>query len=853
MFYRTERSAAFWAIYFLFTVMLLAACGGGGGGGGTGGGAPGTNTGGPPGSASGRLDAGFGVNGKVVTSLGKTRNAIYGMTVQPDGKTIIVGEMINATLDFFVLARFNVDGTFDNSFGNDGKVVTPFGSRFDFLQAIILQPDGKIVVAGGYFNGNDYDFGLLRFQSNGDPDPSFGIEGGVTTPIGFSDESIRAIGIQTDGKIVVAGFSRNGSNNDFAVVRYLTDGHLDLQFGTAGKVVTSFGSGDESILALAIQADGKIVTGGSVDTGSTGINLDFGMARYNTNGGLDLSFGSGGKVVTAVGVSDDFIRAITIQPDGKIIAGGESYDGLGFPNFALARFDSNGSLDPLFGSGGGKIVTPVGQAGAIFSVALQQDGKIVGAGYASVGNNEDFALVRFNMDGSLDDHFGAGGKVTTAIWSGSEFIESVIIQTDGKLVAAGRVFQGKNEDTGLLRYNLDGSLDQTFGTEGGILIHFGEGDDFLLSVAVQPDGKVIAAGWSFNGFDNDFALVRYHSNGNLDTTFGNEGKVITDFGFGGDGIRAMVIQPDGKIVVGGETFNGINVDFALARYQPSGLLDPEFGNGGMVTVGIGPGDNRIYALALAPDGKIVAAGSFYNGSSDDFALVRLQTNGALDTTLGQRGVVRTGIGGGDDIAQAVKLQSDGKIVAAGMSESGGIFQAALVRYDSNGARDLTFGIVGVVTSDWGPDEDLIAAMEITSDGKILVAGQSLNERDDDFFLARYEQSGGLDPTFGNNGTVRTAIGTGGEAATSLVLQSDGKIIAAGISFNGENDDFAVVRYQPDGDLDPTFGEDGKITTPIGLGDDSWGMALQPDGKIVVAGNTFHETNGFDFALVRYLP
>src|SRR6266511_3302132 len=284
-----------------------------------------------------------------------------------------------------------------------------------------------------------------------------------------------------------------------------TPGDLDTSFGTGGKVTTAIGFGSDAASAVALQADGKIVAAGYSFNGS---NFDFALARYNANGTLDAGFGTAGKVTTTFGSSGDAASALALQPDGKIAAAGYSYNGANF-DFALARYNANGSLDAGFGAAG-KVTTAIGSSHDFASaLALQADGKIVAAGRSYNGANYDFALVRYNPNGSLDPGFGTGGKVTTAIGSSHDFASALALQADGKSVAAGRSYNGTNDDFALARYNPDGSLDPGFGTGGKVTTAIGSGYEDAYAVALQADGKIVAAGYSWNGTNNDFALARY--------------------------------------------------------------------------------------------------------------------------------------------------------------------------------------------------------------------------------------------------------------------------------------------------------------------------------------------------------
>ena len=396
-------------------------------------------------------------------------------------------------------------------------------------------------------------------------DTSFGTAGKVTTAIGGAADEISSVILQSDGKIIAAGYSHNGSNGDYALVRYNTDGSLDTTFDTDGKVTTAFDNGNDFARAVVLQTDGKIVAVG--DSANNAGNRNFSIVRYSADGSLDTSFDTDGKVTTAIGLGADVANSAILQSDGKIIAAGYYDNGINGNDFVLVRYNTNGSLDTSFDTDG-KVSTTFGTGSDIAaSVILQSDGKIIAAGYSNNGSNIDFALVRYNSDGSLDTSFDTDGKLTTAVGSGNEGIYSVILQSDGKIIAAGYSHNGSNNDFALVRYNSDGSLDTSFGTAGKVTTAVGAGAEEINSAILQSDGKIIAAGFSHNGSNNDFALVRYNSDGSLDTSFGTAGKVTTAVGAGAEEINSAILQSDGKIIAAGFSYNGSNNDFALVRYS----------------------------------------------------------------------------------------------------------------------------------------------------------------------------------------------------------------------------------------------------------------------------------------------
>lgn len=287
--------------------------------------------------------------------------------------------------------------------------------------------------------------------------------------------------------------------------------------------------------------------------------------------------------------------------------------------------------------------------------------------------------------GTLDASFGTGGEVTTAFGSGYDFAQALVRQPDGKLVAAGYSHNGSDEDFALARYEPDGTLDPGFGSGGKVTTQLGTGDDGANAVVLQPDGKLVAAGYGYDGSKYVFALARYNPDGTLDTTFNGTGTLTTAIGSGYDDAYALAVQADGKLVAAGRGFAGSKFDFAVARYNADGTLDPSFNGTGKLTTSIGSGNNDAHALALQPDGKLVAAGgaSSIGGSGYDFGLARYNPDGTLDATFNGTGKVMTAIGPASDVAKAVVLQPDGKLVAAGYSKSGTVNHVALARYQGS--------------------------------------------------------------------------------------------------------------------------------------------------------------------------
>lgn len=441
------------------------------------------------------------------TSTSIDTDQALGMALQADGKMILVGAVqidVYGNYDFGV-TRLNADGSLDTTFGTNGKKIIAF------------------------------DLGGL--DSNGH--------------LSMDQDVATCVAIQADGKIVVGGYAqRDGTGNfDFAVVRLNTDGSLDTSFSSDGKAVIAFdygGGGDDRATGIAIQSDGKIVLVGYTQKAALGDN-DIALARLKTDGSLDTSFtGDGRKFIgfNNNGTGDDRGAAITIQPDGAIVVVGYAQaSGTGNDDFAIARVKSNGSLDKSFSSDGKKTIAfNLGGTGndRATSVALQSDGMIVIAGSASSTQGDgDFAVARIKKNGSMDKTFSGDGKKTVPFNLGASLEDQatgVAIQSDGTIVLSGlaQVSATGDFDFAAARLTSVGELDTSFSTDGKKSIAFnmgGSDNDVANGIVLQPDGKIVLFGHALRGdpANTDFAVARLDTDGQLDTSFGTSGLKTIPF------------------------------------------------------------------------------------------------------------------------------------------------------------------------------------------------------------------------------------------------------------------------------------------------------------------------------------
>jgi uncharacterized delta-60 repeat protein len=470
----------------------------------------------------------------------------------------------------------------------------------------------------------------------------------------------------------------------------------------------------------------------------------------------------------------------------------------GAVNVALTNLPAGVTAAPVTIAAGATSASVTVAAAAAAPHSLPTTVQVTGSA-GTLSASQALTLTVRGLPGAVDTSF-ANGKIVLPVGTSEDYANAAAVQADGKLLVAGSSATTSGTQISLVRYGRDGTLDTTFGNAGKVLTAAGSaGNDQALAVAVQRDGKILVAGRSKQAAGDDFVLVRYHADGTLDTTFGTGGKVLTDFAGGTDAARALLIQADDKIVVGGEASLGASgLDFALARYNSDGSLDAGFGTGGKVSTPLksGNGSETVRALALQPvqgEARILAV-----GGDGDFLAARYSPAGVLDTTFANAGklvgVFGSNIGG----AHAVSVLPDGRAVLAGHSNH----DFALAQLDTAGALDASFGsggrVVRAVTTNW----DEATALVRQADGKLVVGGwaYSGNSSAGDFVAMRFTEAGLPDASFGQQGLVVTPMagGTLSDLAHTLVLQADERLpavraIQAGEA-GGANYDFAITRY-----------------------------------------------------------
>jgi len=397
--------------------------------------------------------------------------------------------------------------------------------------------------------------------------------------------------------------------------------------------------------------------------------------------------------------------------------------------------------------------------------------------------------------GILDPTFGDGGIVTTSISDEYNIGRGMAVQPDGKIVACGNAGPSSNYDLAVARYNTDGTLDASFGTNGTVLLAASAFKDFGYGVVIQDDGKIVVGGYIWNGSSSDVLVVRFNADGSLDNSFGSDGVVISDFGGTSEIAEAIALQDDGKLLLAGYH----NDKFMVLRYNTDGILDNTYGSSGMATATVGVSLCYIQGVTLQDDGKIVAVGMGFNENSNyGFAIARFNTDGSLDNTFAENGTKLLNVGEGNDFGSDVAIQSDGKIVVGGHTWISNVpvlqYDFAAARLNEDGSIDNTFGESGVAITNLVFGGNYVTGVAVQADDKIILSGNYDEEANYNLGILRYTANGVLDTSFGTNGITITNVAGNPNYAEAVVLQDDGKILTAGYTYSGDYSEFLLVRY-----------------------------------------------------------
>lgn len=789
---------------------------------------------------AGELDANFGNQGIVKTNLWNASFNVKSHAVLSDGKTIVAGEIDNGTNPRGFVLRLLANGTLDTSFGDQGKAIHPF---INGINVVKIQADGKILVGSSYNN----DIAIARYLTNGTLDTGFAFDGTYyNTSAGefdFPSHEVIDLEIQSDNKIVGLTTSYLSNANKFRLFRLNTNGIIDNTL----NVNDNFGDSDFPV-ALSIQSDGRMIVNGYYYNGSTPTIF---IARYTANGSADTSFNTTGRRAfsisntTAVNVTD-----LLLQSDGKIIMSGKYFSN-GNALF-LIRMNTNGSFDTTFSGDGFQGASINVQFGSAGKIALQSDGKIVqmDSFYNSTTENEDMLLVRYTANGELDNTFFNGGSgFTLAFNSLGDKVGCMSIVNNKLFISGNTETSIVDNNMAFARYNLNTfTADNSFGTNGlqQLNIAFPTYEEVIQS-AVQSDNKVVVLTKVYinNLFFN--GLQRFNENGTLDTSFGSNGKIALGFYF--TEFDAIAVDNANNIILSG--YQSLSSGMVL-RITPAGALDTTFGNQGITyfeeDLDFLP---RINSIKIAPNNKIVLGGGNVVNDIIDYLLIRVNSNGTLDTTFGNNGISLVGLNNVSEIINDIEILSDNKIVAVGRTNENfaNDYQAVILKFNSVGLLDPTFNGNGKYLTERPVDFFMKGDLAVQNNGKLLVTFESLF---DNFILYRLNSNGTIDSTFGAGGVVSSFI-NGEDYSTQLHYNSiNQNITLIGTTLENEIGKFALTRYNTNGEIDFSFGDNGIVISDIGSTSQVISATPTNDGKLVVSGWLFNETTqDYDQVLAKY--
>ena len=618
-------------------------------------------------------DPAFGQDGRVRLGFADGHDGANAVAMQSDGRFVVAGFGYNGGWSAMhgVVVRYNSDGTIDPTFG-DGGVAWHFadpGTIFS-VDAIAIQPDGKILV-GGYRNDSyTTQMFVARLTSNGTLDPTFGYDG--VPDLGYAPGAVQALVVLADGRILLAGNS-GPTGRHIAVMRLHSTGTRDGTFGSYGIATTPIQ--DFGTAYALVVVNGKYLAIGSAIQ-NTPSSSAIALVQFNDNGTLDIAFSGDGIATTYVG-SQAKGRAVALQTSQtqptKIVVAGEGNNGSAYSQFVILRYLLDGSLDTTFDSD--RYVVPYlssyscGARGVRIQVRRQPVADHC-RGYSQTAYGawtSEFALVKVNLAGTLDGAFDGDGIVKTNLGPDGGVINAMLL-SGGITVFGMAGGHYEDADVVLARYSATGALDPAFDGDGVRVDDFGRVWSEAGDVAVQPDGRIVLAGLVIRNGSSEFAAARFLTDGTPDSSFAGNGRLEFPAGEYGSEAKAVLIQADERIVLGGAAtgFGAGDNGFALSRHMADGTADPGFGDNGIVVT---PRyiDGTVTDLLQQSDGKLIAAGLYFDLYGAYAALARYHTDGRIDSTFGTDG---TGLwssfaqGYEDPLGPAVAFQPDGRIVLA---------------------------------------------------------------------------------------------------------------------------------------------------------------------------------------------
>lgn len=775
---------------------------------------------------TGHLDPSFADNGISLIEIPSLSVDVVTAEMLDSGDILIVGNTSDQSSQNLILVKVDAQGNVDTDYASNGYAVFDFQQGNEFASSLLVQTDGKVIVAGRQEIAARSSMLVARFDTSGSLDTSFSEDGIVILSVSENDSLVNAMALQSDGKLLLAGGAQSSvvtrftsHDFDFALVRVNQDGSLDSNFADNGSVVTDFGDNyDDVASAIAIQRDGKIVLAGARERDDVAITDEgIGYVRYSDDGSLDTSYATNGKGAYSTRFKRTITKGVIDDQDRFTLVGQWNGD------IQLTRLTSTGQLDSTFAGDGGTQEFAVGFGGEGFDTLFMEDGSTITIGEMHSNDRQFLGLLKINALGFTAYDFGEDGHVLTNFDESHDSARDIIRLTDGSYLVAANTVTAFGYNAVIIKYTAEGIVDTSFAANGK-LEYDSLTDDSLVSLLKVNDNRFIAVGNSKSDTDSEFFMWAFDGAGHRLNWFGTNGVTTMS----GDLLyaRDALIQHDGKIVVVGLNLsNNINSS-AVFRFQANGQLDLSFNANGYLLKALEGGTYTMArAVAQQQDNRLLVAG--YSG---DAFMMRINQNGQIDSSFRTSHASHPGIRyfseAHVDFINDIKLQSDGKIVLVGSvrHQVTNFVDSFLstIRLKTDGSLDTSFSSDGVRLDSLGT-ADYAHSVHIDDSSNIYVSGYSDRHSSDEnreFVLLKMDASGQPVQPFNESGRFIFGLGRSQEYAFAMQPESHGNFVIAGFTKRYEEVSLAhdILLFRVGEDID----SDG-IKNALDLDDDGDGL------------------------------